>query len=388
VRRAVYKSAIEFWLEKGIDGFRVDVVNLYSKHQDFPDADVTVEGEIYQSAMQHTVNGPRMHEFLKEQRKEALDRYGDVVLVGELGHTRAEEVLRYIGKEARELDMVFDFDMVGLGGRFDVEPHKTWKHTLPEFKDAVLKVQKFLETDAWATVFAENHDNGRSLSRFATDDPKWRIKAAKMLSICLSTLSGTLFLYQGQEIGMVNHPVTWAAEDLQDVAAVNYIASIKERYPGDEKMLADALAGLQRVGRDNARTPVHWSAEEYAGFSAVKPWMRVLDDYKEINVASQLHDPDSVLSAWKKCLRVRKEHSDVLVHGRFEVFDQGNEKTFTFGKVYEEKTVLVVLNFSAEEQAWEIPSSMEEGKLRVLMSNVDGLGEKLSPWEGRAYLVE
>jgi alpha-glucosidase len=139
-----------------------------------------------------------MHEWLQEQRREVLDKYRDVTMVGELGGTGAEEVLRYIDFERRELDMVFDFGMVEMGGRMDVEPHETWKHTLPELKGSVAKAQGFLKGErAWATVFTENHDQGRSLSRFATDEPEFREKAAKMLAIMLGTLSGTLFVYQG-----------------------------------------------------------------------------------------------------------------------------------------------------------------------------------------------
>jgi oligo-1,6-glucosidase len=382
-RRAIYKSAIEFWLDKGVDGFRVDVVNLYSKNITFADAPPGTTPGWY------SVNGPRMHEWLQEQRREVLDKYGDVVMVGELGATGAEEVLKYISAERRELDMVFDFGMVEMGGRMDVAPHQTWQHKLPEFKESVLKVQNFLkQSDAWATVFAENHDQGRSLSRFATDDPKYREKAAKMLAIMLGTLSGTLFLYQGQEIGMVNVPKEWGPEYLQDIAAVNYWREMNERYPGDQKMLQSALDGLQRVGRDNARTPVQWSADEHAGFSTGKPWMRVHDNYKEVNVAAQEKDPNSVLSMWKKVLKIRKEHDDILVHGHFELIDLENPNTFTYVKDYGGKMALVALNFTNEEQAFDVPSMLKGHYLHLLMLNVDSLGSKLSPWEGRAYLVE
>jgi oligo-1,6-glucosidase len=242
-------------LEKGIDGFRVDAVNLYSKNTSFPDAEVKIEGELYQMPLEHTLNGPRMHEFLKEMQRDVLGKYGEVVLVGELGFTDTDEVLRYISPESREMDMVFDFDMCNLGGRYDVVPHLTWKHTLPEFKKAVLKAQEFLKQNAWTTVFAENHDQGRSLSRFATDDPRYRVKAGKMFAILLATLSGTLFIYQGQEIGMVNIPKDWGRDALRDIDAVNYWEEMKRKYPDDERMLGEALAGIQRVGRDNARTP-------------------------------------------------------------------------------------------------------------------------------------
>jgi oligo-1,6-glucosidase len=387
-RRAIYKSAIEFWLDRGIDGFRVDTVNLYCKDTTFPDAEVKLKGEPWQPAFQYFHNGPKMHEWLKEQRKEVLDKYGDVVMVGELPGTQADEVLRYVSAEARELDMVFDFDIVGLGGRHSLKPHQIYKHKLPEMKSAFMKTQGFLTgTDAWTTVFAENHDQGRSLSRFATDEPKYRVQAAKMFAIMLGTLSGTLFLFQGQEIGMVNSK-DWKPDQIKDVAAGNYWKEINEMYPGDEKMQKAALAGIQKVGRDNSRTPVHWSAGPHAGFSTVKPWIRVNDTYPEINVEAQQKDPDSVLAFWKRVLKLRKEHSDVLVQGNFEVHDYENLSTFTYIKEKGCKKVLVVLNFTNEEQPVNIPETLKDKKLELLIGSVEKPGDKLAAWEGRAYIAQ
>jgi oligo-1,6-glucosidase len=173
VRKAIHKEAIEFWLDKGIDGFRVDTVNLYSKDTEYPDAEISVPGDPYQSAFQHFVNGPRMHEWLKEQREQVLDKYGDVLMVGELPGTEAHDVLKYVSAEARELSCVFDFDVVMLGHGFPGKKHHSGPHSLPEFKQAWKKQQNLITgTDAWTTVFLENHDQARSLSRFATDDPK------------------------------------------------------------------------------------------------------------------------------------------------------------------------------------------------------------------------
>jgi alpha-glucosidase len=205
---------------------------------------------------EHVINGPRIHEWLKEQRRDVLDKYNEIVLIGECSAADDETLLKYISTDSRELDMVFEFDMVGLGGRHEVDPHLTWKHTLPEMKKAILRTQRLLaRPDAWTSVFAENHDQGRSLSRFATDDPKYRVKAAKLMAIMLATLSGTLFLYQGQEIGMVNTPKNWGPEELRDIASLNYLSEMEKKYPGDKEMSKAAMAGIQRVGRDNARTP-------------------------------------------------------------------------------------------------------------------------------------
>jgi alpha-glucosidase len=170
---------------------------------------------------------------------------------------------------------------------------------------------------------------------------------------------------------MVNVPKEWGPEYLRDIAALNYWWNMNERHPGDKKILQSALDGLQRVGRDNARTPVQWSTDEHAGFSTAEPWIRVHDNYKEVNVAAQ-----------------QKEHDDILVHGQFEIFDIENLNTFAYLKDYEGKLAFAALNFSNEEQAFDIPLTLKDRKLNLLMKNVDGLGDKLSPWEGRAYLVE
>jgi oligo-1,6-glucosidase len=363
VRRAIYKTAVEFWLDKGIDGFRVDTVNLYSKNIAYPDAPISRPMSKYQPANEHFMNGPRMHEWLKEQRNEVLTKYGDVMLVGELGLASEAEIIAYVHSDNRMLDMIFDFGVVELGGRHTLEAHETYKHKLPELKKAVMKVQNVLRAkDVWVTVFAENHDQGRSLSRFATDSPTFREKAAKLLAMMLSTLSGTLFLYQGQEIGMVNCPSSWGAEELRDISAIQYLKEMEELHPDDTKMQAAALAGLQRVGRDNARTPMQWSAKENAGFTTGKPWIRVHDNYKEVNVAAQLDDADSVLRFWKRMTGLRKEYRDLLIYGQTEVDDMENLETFTYTKTYGEQIAVVVLNFGEGEQDVVVPKGRNETK--------------------------
>lgn len=390
-RKGIHKSAIEFWLDRGIDGFRVDTVNLYSKDTSYPDAPITLPNEVSQPAFQYFTNGPRMHEWLKEIRKDVLDKYGDVAMVGELPQTEATEVLKYVSRESRELSCVFDFDVVSLGGRHngEVKKHQVWRHSLPDFKEAWRKTQAMVAgTDAWTTVFAENHDQGRSLSRFATDDPKYREKAAKLMAMLLCTLSGTLFIYQGQEIGMVNIPEEWGAEEIRDIDSQNYYHFMKERYAGNPMMLKKALAGIQRVGRDNARTPVQWDDSANAGFTTGKPWIRVHDNYKEINVAAQEKDADSPLAFWKKMLKFRKQYPDLTIEGDFKIWDMRRLETFTYTKEKNGKTLLVVLNMSDGEEYVDIPSDLKDKKLELLASNVDKPVETLSPWEARTYLVQ
>ena len=399
-RNAIYKSAIEFWLDRGIDGFRVDTCNLYSKNTSYPDAPVALPGEPYQPAFKFFENGPRMHEWLKEQREKVLDKYGDVFMVGELPGTEAAEVLKYVSAEARELSCVFDFDVVSLGGRHGegIKKHQVSAHTLPDFKEAIRKICDVTKgTDAWSTAFLENHDQGRSLSRFATDKPEFREQAAKMLATLLCTLSGTLFLYQGQEIGTVNLPKSWGIEEIKDIDSLNAYNDVKDRLQGDELWLKKAMAGIQRVGRDNARLPITWDDGPNAGFTTGTPWCRVHDNYKEVNVAKQQKEPDSPLNFWKKMLKLRKRYADLCVFGDFEVWDKNDLDVFTFVKVNSKRNgmakemLVVFLSFSDEVQPLYWPSQCEGRERELVVSNLgEGVevGKYLSAWESRVYLVK
>ena len=265
-RSAIYASAIRFWLLKGIDGFRVDAANIYSKDPSFHDAEITDPGAETQPAQTHYVDGPHIHEWFREVRRKIEKEFGDrdVVLVGELD-TSFEELVRYIGGRGgeRELDMVLDMSVIKLGGNWVVPKHKVRRHTLPEFKAAWAKMQGYLEDrgdgrELWTTAFMENHDQARSIPRFGNEDPKWREKSGKVLAMLLATLSGTLFLYQGQEIGMMNVPQDWGVDDFKDMDALMYLRDIRQKYPGDDGMMQQAMDALRHLGRDNARTPMQW----------------------------------------------------------------------------------------------------------------------------------
>jgi oligo-1,6-glucosidase len=388
-RRAIYKDAVEFWLERGVDGFRVDAVNLYSKNPEFPDADVKDEGAEFQRAEKHYINGPGMHEWLKEMRKEAMDKYGEVMLVGELPHTDSrEEILSYISAAERELSIVFDFDAVDLGKRATAK-HEWFKPSLPDFKQTFVKAQDLLVgTDAWTTVFLENHDQQRSINRFTTDDPKYRVKAGKILAMLLATLSGTLFIYQGQEIGMVNVPDSWGPEEYKDIDSINYWNEMSRTYPDNKEILDKALKALKNGGRDNARTAMQWNASKHAGFTTGTPWMRAHENYAEVNVEAAQKDPDSIYHFWQKMLEVRKKHSDVFIEGGYEIFDKDNPDKFTYTKtVNGEPHALIVLNFSVKEQSDLIPQSLKNKKLDLLVTNGERKGQSLGAWEGAVYTV-
>ena len=387
-RDAIYDSAMRFWLDKGVDGFRIDTVNMYSKGSEMPNAPIVDKGSFVQPAAALFCNGPRMHEFLREMNTKVLNHY-DAMTVGELPHTPdPAHVLQYVGSGDKQLNMVFQFDIVDLGtgkmNKYDFEGY-----TLPELKAVVTKWQQFIVgTDGWTTAFCENHDQGRSVSRFASDAPQHRENSAKMLAIMMATLTGTLFLYQGQEIGMINIPKDWPIDDLQDIESISYYHSVAARTSNDPKALARVMEGIQAVGRDNARVPMQWDDSPHAGFTApdATPWMRVHDLYAEINVAKQEREPKSVLGFWKQMLRLRKDYRDLFVHGGFEVFDAEDEKTFVYAKEFAGQKAVTVLNFTGERLPFRKPDV--KGKWRLLVGNFEEHEEGvLMPYEGRVYLL-
>ncbi|KAF2268012.1 alpha-glucosidase-like protein maltase [Lojkania enalia] len=390
-RKAIYDSAMRFWLDKGIDGFRVDTVNKYSKHISFPDAPITDPNSFIQPAAQFWCNGPRIHQFIKEMNTEVLSKYKTfdgqpVVTVGELSLTPDPEgVLRFVSAVEKELDMVFQFDITHLGqgnGFQDKYDFTEWE--LPEMKKIVEKWQIFIEgTDGWTTVFNENHDNGRSISRFASDAPEWREKSAKMLAVWLTTVTGTLFLYQGQEIGMINAPKDWSIEEYKDVEALNYWEEAV-RLSGDcsdPTRKQRILHGLQLMARDHSRLPFQWDSSSNGGFTSGRPWMRTHDLYREINADAQVKDMNSVLSFYKHQLQLRKEHKDVFVYGSFELLDPENASTFVFRKHFQERSALVALNFTSAPQCAPL------NEMTLLVSTyTEPISETLQPFEGRVYI--
>lgn len=415
-RRAIYDSAMRFWLERGVDGFRIDCVNMYSKRVNFEDAPIVDAGVFEQPAWTEYANGPRMHEFLREMNEQVLSKY-DTVTVGELPHTPdPRHVLQYVDARDKQLSMVFQFDIVDIGqgprNKYNFQP---W--TLPQLKATVAKWQQFIEgTDGWTTAFCENHDQGRSVSRFASDAPEHRVRSAKLLATMLAALTGTLFIYQGQEIGMVNVPTSWSIDDdYKDIESVNFYHATVQRV---QETLADDPAAMQReidyvkrsiqlLGRDNARTPMQWDASNAsAGFTdnPAGAWMRTHDLYREINVARQQREPGSVLNFWTALLRLRKAHADLFIYGNFRLYDPDNEATFVFAKTTAPagtpatapgQTAVVALNFTGEVHAVGLPPSDEVGNLRLEMGNYDDAAEaeaageqqrSLRPWEARLYI--
>ncbi|KAL6718046.1 hypothetical protein ACLMJK_004131 [Lecanora helva] len=396
--RAAVHDVMNFWIERGACGYRMDVINLISKDQRFPDAEpVLGPDRKYHPGGKYFVNGPRMHEFLQEIKHKVLQKYG-AITVGEMpGVSDIDEILRTVNSKDGELNMIFIFDVVDI----DNEPGKV-RMTLHEWsvKDlnrAVTKWQRaMIERDGWNSVFCENHDNPRSVSRYCDDSDAYRQYGAKLLALMQTTLSGTLFVYQGEELGMRNVPKSWdIIKEYKDIESINFWKKSKDLYGNDPERLAQERKVLEKKARDHARTPVQWNAGPNAGFCAegVEPWMRVNDDYKDLNAENQLAASDeqelSTWQFWQRGLANRKEHADVFIYGDYHTAGPESDEVFAYLRTGRKGGKwLVVLNFSSKEVQWDIPRDIKvqgwmagnylKGKPEKPSSGTVGL----RPWEG------
>ncbi|GAA5869405.1 hypothetical protein JCM3774_001445 [Rhodotorula dairenensis] len=400
-RQTIYRDAVRFWLDRGVDGFRIDVSNMLSKRLDFPDAPVVAPSSPWQPAGDFLSNGPRLREFLQELRRENFDRY-DCMSIGELPNTTdLHKILSYISSDAEALDTVIQFALM------DLDHHQKcgyplmrqeWK--LSDFKRISAFQQQLANpvNKAHALTYLENHDQARSISRFASDAPEHRLASSKMLATYLLTMSGSIIMYQGQEIGMINAPKDWDIDtEYKDVATINTWREIKAvaEKSHDPAFLERGREGIQHTARDHSRTPMQWDSSLNAGFSSnpdARPWMRVMESYREgLNVADQEADPTSTLQFYRKMLALRKEHKNLFVLGKFDLFDVVNEKTMIYTKTAQDgsRAALVVLNFTAETQLFETPEMLAGRTGRLLFSTIDrAAGAELGAFEARVFLYE
>lgn len=345
VRREVY-DMMTFWCEKGIDGFRMDVISMISKNQAFPDGEV--KNGLYGDFNPYCVHGPRIHEFLQEMNKEVLSRY-DIMTVGETSGVTIEEAQKYAGEDRNELNMVFQFEHVedacGDHGKWT-----TAKFNFRDFKKTMIKWQEELQGKAWNSLFLGNHDQPRSVSRFGNDNPAYRETSAKMLATCLHMMQGTPYVYQGEELGMTNAYFD-KLEDYRDIESINFFTELTEAGIMTPEYM---MKCLMLRSRDNARTPMQWNDSAQGGFTSGEPWIRINSNYKEINAAQQLGDPASVFHYYQKLIRLRKE-KEIIVYGSFEALCRDDDKIFAYTRKLDQKKLLTVCNFSDQDAEMEIP---------------------------------
>ena len=362
VRREVYRM-MNWWLDKGVDGFRMDVISLISKDPDFPDGPAGITGY---AAFNYCANGPRVHEYLQEMRREVLDGR-DTITVGECSGVTLEEALKYASCDGKELSMVFQFEHVDLD--FDEKGNK-WtdrKCRLTELKEVLSRWQTGLYGRAWNSLFWCNHDQPRVVSRFGNDSPEYREVSAKMLAVCLHMMQGTPDIYQGEELGMTNVPFKGIA-DFRDLDSINAYWELTGKGIFKEE---EMLRFLRYKSRDNARTPMQWDASPNAGFTEGEPWIMVNPNYGEINAADQIGREDSVFSFYKELVKLRKE-KPVIVNGEYRLLDPESEDVFVYERSFHEEHLLVVCSFAEKELLWRLPEEMAGQAAKRVIGNYEG----------------
>ena len=355
VRQEVY-DMMKFWCEKGIDGFRMDVISMISKDQKFPDGEMN--NGLYGDFGPYCVHGPRIHEFLQEMNREVLSKY-DIMTVGETAGVTIEEAQKYAGDDRNELNMVFQFEHVE-NGNGDYGKWTTEKYDFKEFKRIIIKWQEELQGKAWNSLFLGNHDQPRSVSRFGNDNPAYRETSAKMLATCLHMMQGTPYVYQGEELGMTNIYFD-KLEDYRDIESINYFEEFTESGIMTPEYM---MKCLMLRSRDNARTPMQWSDSKQAGFTDGEPWIKVNPNYKEINAAQQLEDPNSIFHYYQKLIRLRKE-KDIIVYGGFEPLYRDDEQIFAYTRKQDQEKLLTVCNFSDQNAEVEVPEEFKDAECLI-----------------------
>jgi len=374
VREEVYEL-MRFWYDKGVDGFRMDVIPLISKRSGFPDA----PNDDFENTI-NTIysNGPRVHEFLQEMTAQT-NAYYDVMTVGEGIGVSKENCLDYVGSDRKELDMLYHFDHLFLGYEGG-DRLKSHGFTLIEVKQIFREWQEAIGDTGWLNICLDNHDFARMVSRFGNDQ-KYRKESAKLLATLLLSQKGTPCIYQGSEIGMTNVAFP-SIEDYDDVANLSTIAE----WRAEGKDMQELLRRIQEGGRDNARTPVQWDNTSNAGFTSGQPWLKVNPNYPAINVANALVDSDSIFYYYQKMLSIRKKHK-TLVYGTYTEYLPNHPAVYFYERTEDDKRYLVLLNFSDVEQTiFGVP---DFSNATMLIGNYTTIGDKkrLVPWEARVYLI-
>lgn len=373
VRRACY-DIVNFWIDKGVKGFRFDVINLISKPETYED-DLTGNGKKYYT------DGPKIHEYLQELNRETFGRFDDMITVGEMSSTTLENSIRYSNPDSHELSMIFSFHHLRIdypsGNKWEIQPFRFY-----DLKKNLFTWQREMEKGGgWNALFWYNHDQPRIVSRVG-DEGKYRLESAKMLATALHGLKGTPYIYQGEEIGMTNAHFTDISQ-YRDIESLNYYNLMKRKGKPEEEI----YESLRRKSRDNSRTPMQWDDTENAGFSEADPWISVIPNYKEINTLDR-EDENSIFSYYRKLIRLRKT-VPVLADGSFEALLEEDDRILAYKRRTKEQELYVFCNFFPEEAL--VDFCLPEG-CRCLLSNyneeIQPGALKLRPYEAVMFLWE
>lgn len=347
VRKEVF-DMMTWWCEKGIDGFRMDVISMISKTEEMPDGVVT---DFYGDFSPYCIHGPHVHDYLKEMNEKVLSKY-DIMTVGETAGVTTEQAKLYAGEDAGELNMVFQFEHVESDKKYGKWTDE--KIPLTTLKKIMSRWQTELYGKAWNSLFWDNHDQPRAVSRFGDDREEYREVSAKMLATCLHMMQGTPYIYQGEELGMTNYPFESPA-DFRDIESIHAYEEWCESGEVSHELFWPCIINKSR---DNARTPMQWDDSENAGFTTGTPWIKVNPNYKEINAKAELENPDSVFHYYQKLIALRKK-TPIMVYGKYELLMEDSEQLYVYTRTLGEEKLLVVCSFTDEEVEFEIPEEFE-----------------------------
>ena len=376
VRQEVF-DMMTWWCDKGIDGFRMDVISMISKTKEMPDGEVH---GLYGDFGPYCVHGPNVHKYLQEMNEKVLSKY-DIMTVGETAGVTTELAKQYAGEDSHELNMVFQFEHVESDGKYGKWTDE--KLPLTILKKTLSRWQTELYGKAWNSLFWDNHDQPRAVSRFGDDRPKYRKVSAKMLATCLHMLQGTPYIYQGEELGMTNYPFQ-SPDDFRDIESIN---AYKEWCTDGVVSHEVFWPCIIFKSRDNARTPVQWDDTPQAGFTTGTPWIAVNPNYKEINAKAETADPDSVFHYYKKLIALRKENP-VIVYGKYELLLEDSQELFVYTRTLDNEKLLTVCSFCDHETTFTIPEEFVGAQ--CLISNIENVYDKpemtLKPYEAFVLL--
>ena len=357
VRQEVF-DMMNWWLKKGVDGFRMDVISLISKEPGLPDKEPGINGY---ATFNVSANGPHVHEYLQEMRQKALNN-ADTITVGECSGVTLEEAKKYARSDEKELNMVFQFEHMDVDSDEKAGKWTTRKMDLRDLKKILTRWQKGLQDIAWNSLYWENHDQPRSVSRFGNDSDEYREISAKMLATCIHMMQGTPYVYQGEELGMTNCPFN-TLDNFRDLESINAFHELTEQGKMTEE---DMMAAISYKGRDNARTPMQWDDSAYAGFSTANPWIMVNPNYTKINAKDQVNREDSVFKYYQKLIKLRHE-SELIVYGTYDLILDDDKDIYAYIRTLGNEKLIVYCNFSENTRDVEIPEEFVNGK--VLISN-------------------
>lgn len=362
VRQEIYQM-IQWWIDKGIGGFRLDVIDQIAKEPD----------------LKITANGPRLHEYIREMSSTVFQK-GDLITVGEAWGANTENAKLYSNPDGSEFSMVFQFEHICLDQQEGKEKWDLAPLPFLKLKKVMNRWQTELDGCGWNSLFWDNHDLPRIVSRWG-NDKEYRVESAKMFAVLLHGMQGTPYVYQGEELGMTN--VRYSIDEYRDIEILNMYRERREQGYSED----DIMNSIYAKGRDNARTPMQWDKSANAGFSTGIPWIRVNPDYREINAADEVHDPDSVFTCYKTLIRLRKKYP-VFVEGHFALIQPENEIFFAYSRESDDEKMYVICNFFGQKAEWKPEEDQNGMKLLYCNYKVSGETDCYRPYEARIYYMK